>query len=173
MNDKVGLILALAGGLFLALILAYAVAALRFGRAGVWAGLFGPPERHPVDFRSLRLRETPNQYLVCPPNHCAAKPHQASPAFDLSAEELRDAWLRMIERRPRVSLLTRDAAGLQYDFEARTPVLLFPDTVTVRFIPLESGKSTLAIYSRSHYGHSDFGVNRGRVRRWLRELAAG
>ena len=46
----------------------------------------------------------------------------------------------------------------------------YPDSITVRFLPLEEGRSTLAIYSRSHYGRSDFGVNKERVDGWLASL---
>jgi uncharacterized protein (DUF1499 family) len=46
----------------------------------------------------------------------------------------------------------------------------FPDSITVRFIPLTPDSATLAIYSRSHYGRNDFGVNEARIRAWLTAL---
>jgi uncharacterized protein (DUF1499 family) len=46
----------------------------------------------------------------------------------------------------------------------------FPDTISVRFYALEENRSTLAVYSRSHYGYYDLGVNRRRVQSWLLEL---
>jgi uncharacterized protein (DUF1499 family) len=46
----------------------------------------------------------------------------------------------------------------------------FPDTVVVRFFKRPGGRSTLALYSRSQLGKSDFGVNRARIARWLEKL---
>jgi uncharacterized protein (DUF1499 family) len=59
---------------------------------------------------------------------------------------------------------------MQYDYIQRTELMRYPDSITVRFIPLADGQSTLAIYSRSHYGRSDFGVNQARIRAWLAAL---
>ncbi len=58
------------------------------------------------------------------------------------------------------------------DVVARTPIIRWPDWVTVRFIPLGEDRSTLAIYSRSVYGRSDFGANEGRITDWLARLSA-
>ena len=44
------------------------------------------------------------------------------------------------------------------------------DPVTVEFVALAPDRSSLALYSRARYGRSDFGVNRGRVLRWLSRL---
>jgi uncharacterized protein (DUF1499 family) len=151
-------------------IVLYALAALTWGREGLLDRLFGPIVREPVEFATLQLRPTPNQYLVCPAGYCSATPHAESPVFDVPADKLRQAWFRVIERQPRVKLISSDAGNSQFDLEARTPVLLFPDTVTVRFIALGESQSTLAIYSRSHYGHSDLGVNKNRITQWLAEL---
>jgi uncharacterized protein (DUF1499 family) len=151
-------------------IVLYALAALAWGREGVLERLFGPIVRGPVEFATLQLKPTPNQYLVCPAGYCSATPHADSPVFEMPADKLRQAWLGVIERQPRVKLISSDAENNQYDFEARTPVLLFPDTVTVRFISLGGKQSTLAVYSRSHYGHSDLGVNKSRITGWLAEL---
>ena len=155
---------------FLIAALLYATMALMVGRRGVLELIFGPVERRPVDFATLQLEESPNQYLVCPADFSAAKPHQESPVYDVSVAELRDKWFRLMENQPRVKPLSSDRANEQYSFEVLTPVIHFPDTVTVRFIPLGEARSTLAVYSRSHYGHSDLGVNRRRITAWLEAL---
>ena len=54
----------------------------------------------------------------------------------------------------------------------RTPIVRWPDWVTVRFIPLGEDQSTLAIYSRSVYGRKDFGTNERRITDWLARLSA-
>lgn len=141
------------------------------GREKTLEIIFGPLDLSPVDFATLRLRDKPNQFLVCPPGYCAAKAHMTSPVFAGSADDLKQRWLAMLKRQPRVEMGAADAAGMQYDFIQRSDLVRYPDSITVRFIPLDGGKATLAIYSRSHYGRSDFGVNEARVRAWLAALA--
>jgi uncharacterized protein (DUF1499 family) len=93
-----------------------------------------------------------------------------SPVYNVPVAVLRNAWLGMILQQPRVERLAVSADELQYDFMQRSRLLRFPDTITVRFIPLDPVMSTLAIYSRSHYGYSDFGVNQHRIESWLAAL---
>jgi len=51
-----------------------------------------------------------------------------------------------------------------------TPLLRFPDIVTVEFVALDPHRSSVALYSRARYGKLDFGVNRRRVETWLARL---
>ena len=122
-----------------------------------------------IDFATLKLSDTPNQYLVCPPDLCAAgEAHGASPLFAVSVEELRTRWDAVIAAQPRmVTLAEHDH---QIDYVQRTALIRYPDIITVRFIPLTPARSTLALYSRSVYGSSDFGVNRARIESWLAGL---
>jgi uncharacterized protein (DUF1499 family) len=53
---------------------------------------------------------------------------------------------------------------------ARSAVFNFPDLVTVQVVAQGENASTLVLYSRSVYGHSDLGVNRRRLRAWLDAL---
>jgi uncharacterized protein (DUF1499 family) len=147
------------------------VLAAIYGRVGLLERVFGPIERETVDFATLELKPSPNQYLVCPLELCRATPHLASPVFNASLEELRGAWFRVVELQPRVTLLSSDTNADQYEYQDLTPVIHFPDTVTVRLLPANEGRATLAIYSRSHYGHSDLGVNRRRVQSWMEQLS--
>lgn len=138
------------------------------GRKQVWALIFGPVKRERVVFEELRLPASPNQYLVCPPGFCRnAKPHAEAPVFEMPPQQLRERWMERIATLPLVERLGSDAALEQYDFEALTPLARFPDTITVRFLPAGEGRSTLAIYSRSHYGRNDFGANSKRIQAWL------
>jgi uncharacterized protein (DUF1499 family) len=162
----------LAAVVFGAPVVLYISLAAIYGRVGLLERLFGPIQREPVDFATLQLKPSPNQYLVCPPGLCRAQAHAESPEFDVSVEELRAAWFRVMQRQPRVTLLSSDPDKQQYEYQALTPVIHFPDAVTVRLLPASSGKSTLAIYSRSHYGYGDLGENRRRVQGWLEQLAA-
>ena len=136
----------------------------------IWARVFGPVPLEPVEFETLELRPTPNQHLVSPPGLTKASPHAAPPVFDAPVERLEHAFLQMVGRLRRVRRLASQLEKRQYNFEVLTPVLRFPDAITVRFLPQDDGRSTLAIYSRSLYGRSDFGTNKRRVEEWLERL---
>ena len=123
-----------------------------------------------VDFTRLEPGASPNWYLVCPPDYCSAVPDAFSPVFGMPPGLLRQEWEVMLSTRPRVELLAESADGMQFDYVQRTARFRFPDIVTVRFLPIPPGQSTLAIYSRSIYGRSDLGANRARVDAWLSAL---
>jgi hypothetical protein len=138
------------------------------GRKQFWALIFGPVKREAIVFEELRLRSSPNQYLVCPPGLCRnAKPHAEAPVFEMQPQALRARWMERIGGLPLVEQVGSGPALEQYDFEALTPLARFPDTITVRFLPTGDGRATLAIYSRSHYGRNDFGANEKRIKAWL------
>lgn len=151
----------------------YALGSLILGQPQVLEMLLGPIQRTPVDFATLQLKESPNQYLVCPENNCAAQAHEAAPTFDEPAEQLRDRWDALMAETSRVSLIERSGDGMQATYQALTPVIGWPDSITVRFYPVGEGRSTLAIYSRSHYGYSDLDENKKRIQRWLAGLTGG
>jgi len=69
-----------------------------------------------------------------------------------------------------VTQVASDESGFNARYVQRTKIMRFPDTVNVRFIDLGDGRSTIALYSRSQLGESDFGVNRARIERWLGKL---
>lgn len=121
-----------------------------------------------IDFATLGLSAKANQYLVCPADLCAGQAHGASPTFTHSVAQLRTRWNAVIAAQPRmVTLAEHDH---QIDYVQRTALFRFPDIITVRFIPITPERSTLALYSRSVYGSSDFGVNRARLLHWLSAL---
>ena len=124
-----------------------------------------------MDFQTLVLKSWKrNQFLVSPDNYCDARPHMASPVFELSVADLRERWMALIAAQPRMETRQADDEAMQYEFIQRTKYMRFPDIITVRFIPLEQARSTLAVFSRSRYGRRDFGVNKKRVRSWLDAL---
>ncbi len=121
-----------------------------------------------IDFATLKLTDKPNQHLVCPADFCAAEAHGASPLFDVSVDALRTQWDAVVAAQQH--LVTLNQGDGQIDYVQRTALVRYPDIITVRFIALSPGQSTLAIYSRSIYGNSDFGVNAARIESWLAAL---
>jgi len=133
------------------------------------SALFRVGDFETVDFEDLQLTDEPNQFLVCPPDLCEG--HAESPVFDMPVEKLRERWRNVIAAQPRVEVLTEN--DQQIDCVQQSARFRFPDIVTVRFVSVSPLQSTLAIYSRSVYGKSDFGVNRERIESWLSALGGG
>ena len=119
----------------------------------------------------VSLSGKPNQYLAAPEGYCTvAQAHSAFPSFAVPVARLRQAFEAILAREPRIRVTRRSEDGLT--LVQRSAVFHFPDDIDVSFIPLGPDRSTLALFSRSRYGHSDFGVNRRRVLRLLRALEA-
>ncbi len=153
---------------------AVAIAGIGLVAAGwlVWGRGDGAVAEPMPDFATLLLHDRPNQYLALPPGFAAsAAPHGESPVFDLPVAELEARALTAIRGQPRVTEIDADPGRRQYAFVQRTKLLRFPDTVTVRFVDIGDGRSSLALYSRSKIGRSDFGANRARAAAWFAAIA--
>lgn len=142
------------------------------GRERIWLLAFGPADLGPVDFSTLALKDTPNQFLMCPSGRCAASPHAPSPVFAVSEQDLRAAIIGSWPNMERTTLVagTAEAASGEIRLVQYSKWLGFPDTISVHTYPVNANSSTLAIYSRSQVGRSDLGVNRRRIEAWLAAL---
>jgi uncharacterized protein (DUF1499 family) len=78
--------------------------------------------------------------------------------------------LEVTAQEPNTALVHSDAEQDRY--LVRTRLMRFPDTIVVKVIELDQDHSTLALYSRSQIGRSDFGVNRKRLKRWIERIGA-
>ncbi len=123
-----------------------------------------PGER--IDIRELRDPIPGNAFLVCPPDYCRAA-SAPSPVFALPMERLAQLWNQMIAAEPHVVIVADEPAARRQVVIQHTPLLRFPDIVTVEFTALGADRSSLAIYSHARYGVGDFGTNRRRVLDWL------
>jgi Protein of unknown function (DUF1499) len=158
-------------------MLGLAVAGVLAGVGVFWIGwvqerLLQAGEVPEIDFATLQRRSSPNDFLACPSGLCKAKAEIDSPVFGLPAERLMAAWARAIKAESSVTQLRFDVAVKQFDYVQRTPLMRYPDLVSVRFYELAAGQSSVGIYSRSVYGYGDMGTNRRRVERWLASLRA-
>jgi uncharacterized protein (DUF1499 family) len=125
------------------------------------------------DFATLVLPSSPNRYIVLPANFSTAAADAESPIFEVPIETLEAVALAVIRAQPRVTEVAADPDDRQYAFVQRTAILRFPDTVTIRFLDLGAGRSSLAMFSRSKFGRSDLGANRARVESWLAAIRSG
>jgi uncharacterized protein (DUF1499 family) len=120
-----------------------------------------------IDFATLVRPATPNSYLICPRDRCAAVRDEEGPVYAIPPAQLFARAHAALAAEPRTQLIREQPESLRLVLVQRSRLCRFPDTVTVQVFPLPNGGSTLAVYSRSNYGRSDLGVNRRRVRRWL------
>ncbi|MFC4271205.1 DUF1499 domain-containing protein [Sneathiella chungangensis] len=129
-------------------------------------------QRPELDFSSLKRPRKPNTYLMSPPDYAQYPPKTISPIFEFDAPKLAALFEMVALAEPRVEKLNSREIGkdLQVDYVQYSKLIGYPDTVTARFIDLGPGKSTLAVFSRAHYGYRDFGVNEARIKDWMRKL---
>ena len=160
------IILSLAGAAAIVFLAAFIIV----GPERIWA-LFGPADLGPVNFETLTRRTTPNDSLACPQNLCIAKSDITPPVFAVSAPDLEKAFAKVMASEPRVEQVAWEDGGFTQRYVQRTKIMRFPDTISVLFIDLGDGRSTIALYSRSQLGEADFGVNRARIERWLEKLS--
>ncbi len=124
-----------------------------------------------LDFAQIPQRRPPRACLACPAHWGRSDADLTTPVFAVPMEMLRESLVRIAAREPRTHLVALDREARQAAFVQRSRLFRFPDDITVQFDSLESGRATLAIYSRARHGYHDLGVNRRRVRRWLDALA--
>jgi uncharacterized protein (DUF1499 family) len=134
-----------------------------------WHGLFGSPDLGSVDFATLKRGANPNDALICPRDLCPqAQADAEPPVFPVPAARLRSIMSEVALGEPGTSLL--DRGPRQDRYLVRTRLMRFPDTVVVEVFDRGEDASTLALYSRSQIGRSDFGVNRRRLERWVARI---
>lgn len=124
----------------------------------------------PIDFAVLSRPASPNTFLLCPAGFSPSPPDQEAPVYSCARDLLMTSWERMVSGQPRTTEHDRSDDGLSRTYVQRSLLVGYPDVITVQFIAKTDVSCSLAVYSRSQYGHSDFGVNRRRVLGWLASL---
>lgn len=120
-----------------------------------------------VSIAELRSPLPKAGFLFCPPGYCRAAEAIASPVFPLPWERLHEYWTEVISGERRVETILADLDDRRFVYIQHSPTFRFPDIITVEFVQLGPNQSSIAIYSRSRYGHYDFGKNRKRAGKWL------
>ena len=130
-----------------------------------------PAEWH-IDPLLVELPSSPNTYYVAPQSLVEAQVALEAPIYALPAAVMAKAFSDYVLTQPNASTVLASADGLWTTYVQRTPTLKMPDYITVKFLDLEGGRSTMAIYSRSRFGYGDMGVNKARVDLWLQSLVS-
>jgi uncharacterized protein (DUF1499 family) len=114
-----------------------------------------------VDPTTVTAPAKPNHWLVARGGDAPAV------ALTMTPDEAATKIAAIAMATPRTELLA--GQGLQTTWITRSAVMGFPDYTSVMITPTATG-SEIAIYARSRFGASDFGVNRARVESWLKQL---
>lgn len=130
-------------------------------------GAEGLPVPGYIDFAHLVRPASPNTALAAPAGF-EPSPDIVTRRYDMPPAALFAAIRRVALAQPRSFPQVEYPDALQAHFVSRSAWLNFPDLIAVQVTP-ESG---LILWSRSVYGHSDFGVNRKRLHTWLAALDA-
>jgi uncharacterized protein (DUF1499 family) len=122
-----------------------------------------------MDMTHIERPATPNTFLAGPAG-MQPKPDLTTEERKLPAAVLYEKARDLFAGQPRTYTAAAFPDRLQVHFVVRSALLNFPDLVAVQVNAEGADRSTLAIWSRSVYGRSDFGVNRERTTAWLASL---
>lgn len=120
-----------------------------------------------IDFATLVRPSSPNTYLACPKDRCAATADEDGPIYAMPPAQLFEQARTLLAAEPRTEVVQNQPDALRLVLVQRSAFFRFPDTITLQVFPLPDGTSTLAMYSQSNYGYGDFGVNKARVQAWI------
>ncbi|ADM10127.1 hypothetical protein PB2503_10379 [Parvularcula bermudensis HTCC2503] len=125
-----------------------------------------------VDFATLdRSKKRGNSYLIAPEDMpLGATKDAVAPKFRGTAEALFHNLVALLNSDDQFVEVKEDPVHSRVYAVAQTKLLKFKDDIDIQIIPTEAGGSTLAIYSRSRLGKSDFGVNKKRIEALLSKL---
>jgi uncharacterized protein (DUF1499 family) len=114
---------------------------------------------------------TPNSWRIAAPGQDPGAAGQMSAVYRASPAELMAAFQKVALSQPHTELLSGSAEEGFVTFVQRTPLVRYPDYISVRAVDLGDGTSALSVLSRSRFGKSDMGVNKARMEAWLAALA--
>ena len=132
------------------------------------AGVAVPP---PIDMTRIERPKTPNTALAGPAGF-SPTPDILTRSYAVAASALYAAVVALAAAQPRIFLLKAYPEQLQAHFVARSALIGFPDLIAVQALADGADRSSLVLWSRSVYGHSDLAVNRERLAAWLAALDA-
>lgn len=128
------------------------------------------PEVWHVDPLVAEQTVKPHSYRVAPPALTEEFVDFPAPVYTANPTLMAKAFDDFVLRQPKTIRFAGSPEEGWMTYVQRSPRLNFPDYISVKFIDLNGGNSTVAIYSRSRFGYDDMGVNKARVTAWLASL---
>ena len=128
-------------------------------------GADGLPAPAPLDFARLARPRPRNSALAAPPG-MHLLPDIITRRREAPPRRLYEVLKLVALKQPLTVLHAEFDDRLQAHFVARSALCNFPDLIAIQVTP----DQIPALYSRSIYGHLDFGVNRQRLVTWLTAL---
>ncbi|MEM9709106.1 MAG: DUF1499 domain-containing protein [Pseudomonadota bacterium] len=116
----------------------------------------------------LRVHLDPMRDGASGPNSLALRPPDA-PVYPHPPDKVFAVLDGIIRATDGVRAVAEGPEPNHASYVARTPILGFPDWVSIRVVGVEGG-AAVAVYARARFGVSDLGVNKARIDGWLSEL---
>ncbi len=128
------------------------------------------PEVWHKDPLTIETSDTPNSFRMAPNGSTTERIDAISPIYSESPSILAEAFDEFALNQRATDRIAGLPAELMMTYVQRTEKLKLPDYISVKFLTLDDGTTSVAIYSRSRYGYADMGVNQARVERWIKTL---
>lgn len=119
---------------------------------------------------TVATSETPNSFRMAPAGSTRERIDMTSPVYSEPAVVMAQAFDEFVLQQRATVRIAGLPPELMMTYVQRSEALKFPDYVSVKFMDLGDGTSTIAVYSRARYGYADMGVNQARVERWVKTL---
>lgn len=112
----------------------------------------------------------PHSFRMAPPALTEEFVDEPSPVYTANPTLMAKAFDDYVLSQSKTARIAGGPEEGWMTYVQRSPRLNLPDYISVKFIDLNGGKSTIAIFSRSRFGHGDLGVNEARVLSWVGTL---
>lgn len=122
------------------------------------------PARWHEDPRLVARPSSPNFHLIR-----MADGDEMPRVFQMTPEALA-ARVEEVARADGAERIAGSLAAGHMTYLSRTPLMGYPDYTSILIEPAGEGAMILA-FARSRFGHSDLGVNRARITRWIDALS--
>ncbi|MEL6966785.1 MAG: DUF1499 domain-containing protein [Pseudomonadota bacterium] len=133
----------------------------------------GPADLGPVVWEGLKKGPRPNQGLVAPRGLVNdGDLDREAPVYAVDADALAKAFVSSLDGERSLTRVDDGDDPHAFRFVTYSPTMRYPDTTRVKIIPLDDGRSTIALYAQAQIGVRDFGANLARIERWLKRLSA-
>ena len=157
---------------FIALALIVGVVLLGYAAIYFMSTARHDPKVWHIDPLTAPASSTPNDYRVAPIEMTDQRVDREAPVYTEKPHVLAQAFDNFALNQRGTVRIAGLPAELMMTYVQTSENIGAPDYITIRFIEVGDGQSTVAIYSRSRFGYGDLGVNKRRVESWLKTMEA-